>query len=287
MTKKIGKSIRTRLLNLSRNEHQEYMKVLVRFLHERLLYRISISQYKEQFLLKGSTLLFAYDMFKTRPTIDIDLLGDHIDRDTDNLKAVFTKICNIECEYDGVTFDAASLDLQPIAVEKKYPGTCVTVTAHLDTIVQPVSVDIGFGDVVTPYPLPLDYPLLLEELPAVELNAYSLETLIAEKFHTMVVRDESNSRMKDFFDVYYIFRNHQADKELLREAIINTFNNRETKYNPQVKLFSDDFANDGQRNQAWNAFLKRIKWKETIAFSDVMALIKLEFSEYWQDSFFA
>ena len=103
MTKNIGKSIRMRLLNLAKEEKQEYMKVLVRYLHERLLFRISSSPYKRHFLLKGSSLLFALDRFKARPTIDIDLLGERISNDKDNLKVVFEKICSIECEDDGVS----------------------------------------------------------------------------------------------------------------------------------------------------------------------------------------
>ena len=236
MTKNIGKSIRTRLLNLAKEEKQEYMKVLVRYLHERLLFRISASPYKSHFLLKGSSLLFALDGFKARPTIDIDLLGERISNDRDNLKEVFQKVCAIECEDDGVRFDATSLELEPIAVEKKYPGTCVKVVAHLDTIVQQVSVDIGFGDVVTAYPQSLDYPLLLPDVPAVELYAYSLETLIAEKFHAMVDRDENNSRMKDFFDVYQLFTNHEIESELLAEAIVSTFKNRNTPYRENLAL---------------------------------------------------
>ena len=123
MTKNIGKSIRTRLLNLAKEEKQEYMKVLVRYLHERLLFRISASPYKSHFLLKGSSLLFALDGFKTRPTIDIDLLGERINNDRDNLKEVFQKVCAIECEDDGVTFDATSLELEPIAVSTRQPTT--------------------------------------------------------------------------------------------------------------------------------------------------------------------
>lgn len=134
MTKNIGKSIRMRLLNLAKEEKQAYMKVLVRYLHERLLFRISSSPYKRHFLLKGSSLLFALDRFKARPTIDIDLLGERISNDKDNLKVVFEKICSIECEDDGVFFDASSLELEPIAIDKKYPGTCVKIEAHLDTI---------------------------------------------------------------------------------------------------------------------------------------------------------
>lgn len=153
--------------------------------------------------------------------------------------------------------------------------------AHLDTIVQQVSVDIGFGDVVTAYPLSLDYPLLLPDVPAVELYAYSLETLIAEKFHAVVDRDESNSRMKDFFDVYQLFTNHEIDKELLAEAIVGTFKNRNTPYRENLALFTDKFATDATRNIWWKAFLKKIRWKEQIDFSVVMKCIKENLQAYW------
>ena len=155
--------------------------------------------------------------------------------------------------------------------------------AHLDTIVQQVSIDIGFGDVVTPYPLPLDYPLLLSDVPAVELYAYSLETLIAEKFHAMVDRDESNSRMKDFFDVYQLFTNHEIDRTLLAEAIVCTFKNRNTPYREHLALFSDAFATDKIRNTWWSAFLKKIRWKEQVDFSAVMKCIKENLQEYWNE----
>lgn len=283
MIKNTGQSIRTRLLNLTRKEGLEFMKVLVRYLHERLLFRISVSPYKRQFLLKGSSLLYALDGFKTRPTIDIDLLGEQISNDRNNLRNVFQQICSIKCADDGVTFEASSLELEPIAIEKKYPGTCVKVVAHLDTIKQQISVDIGFGDVVTPYPLSLDYPLLLPDMPFVELYAYSLETLIAEKFHTMVDRDESNSRMKDFFDVYQLFTNHEIDKDTLSEAIVSTFRNRNTTYRESLTLFTDAFSTDRTRNILWTSFLKKIRWKEAIPFPLVMECIKNHLQEYWNE----
>ena len=281
MTRDRGKSIRERLLNIAKEEGQEYMKVLVRYLHERLMYRISVSPYKSHFLLKGSSLLYAYDGFKARPTIDIDLLGERISNDRERLKGVFGRICHIECKDDGVTFDADTLTLEPIAVEKKYPGSCVRVLAHLDTIVQQVSIDIGFGDVVTPCPLLLDYPLLLPDVPDVELYAYSLETLIAEKFHAMVDRDESNSRMKDFFDVYELLRNHEIDKELLKESVVSTFKNRGMRYREELALFTERFADDEKRNVMWRAFLRRIRWKEAIDFRVVMDCIKENLEVFW------
>ena len=178
-----GKSIRARLLNLSKKEKLDYMKVLVRYIHERLLYRISTSKYQKNFLLKGSSLIFAYDMFKSRPTIDVDLLGANISNEKDNIKSIFEEICKIDCKEDSVRFLPETIKITPIALEKKYPGNCVKITAKIDTIIQNISIDIGYGDVVTPHPLPLEYPTLLNDIPQVELYAYSLETLIAEKFH--------------------------------------------------------------------------------------------------------
>ena len=281
MISNYGKSVRARLLNLAKKEHMEFMKVLVRYLHERLLYRVSTSKYNSQFLLKGSSLLYAYDQFKARPTIDIDLLGNKISGNQDDLKNVFAEICSIACEEDGVSFDVSTMQLAPIAVEKKYPGTCITITVYLDTIVQPISIDIGFGDVVTPAPLLLDYPLLLPDVPPVELYAYSLESLIAEKFHAMVDRDGGNSRMKDYFDVYYLFKNHKIDSESLQEAIADTFRNRGMKYHEHLQLFTDEFAADSTRIKRWNAFLEKIGIKEQLPFSEVMNTLRDNLMPYW------
>lgn len=196
-------------------------------------------------------------------------------------KSIRTRLLNLSREERVVSFDPSSLDLESIATDKKYPGTCVKVIAHLDTIVQQISIDIGFGDVVTPYPLSLDYPLLLSDVPSVELYAYSLETLIAEKFHTMVDRDESNSRMKDFFDVYQLFTNHEIDRQLLAEAIASTFRNRNTIYKESLMLFTDTFSSDPIRNNLWKSFLKKIRWKEPIPFPVVMQCIKENLQEFW------
>lgn len=281
--KNYGYSVKERLLNLMKESGYPYMYLLARYFNERMLYRVSISSYREHFLLKGGSLLYAIDGLETRPTIDVDFMADRLDRDREHLKGIFADILSIPCVEDGVIFDIETLDIEPIAVDKKYPGTRLLFTAHMDSIVHPMSIDIGFGDVVTPYPLPLDYPILLPELPQINLYAYSLETVIAEKFHTMVDRDESNSRMKDFFDVYQLLQNHEIDQELLQEAIKSTFENRGTHYRQDLKLFSLEFASDRLRNQMWQNFLKKIHWKRTIDFSDVMNIIRLSLQKYWNE----
>jgi hypothetical protein len=272
--KNYGKSVRTRLVNLMNETGYKYMYLLARYFNERLLYRVSVSQYKDNFLLKGGSLLYALDGLEARPTVDIDFMADRISRDRDNMTEIFRKIVAIGCDEDGVYFDTESIKPEPITVDKKYPGLRFYVTAHMDTIVHNMSVDIGFGDVVSPCPMTIDFPLLLPNIPSVNLQAYSLETVVAEKFHAMIDRDETNSRMKDFFDCYMLFTQRNISDETLFEAIKATFDNRALAYKPNLKLFSDGFATDKERIIRWKAFLKKIKWKEEIPFPVVMQMIK-------------
>lgn len=272
--KNFGKSVRTRLVNLMNETGYKYMYLLARYFNERLLYRVSVSQYKDNFLLKGGSLLYALDGLEARPTVDVDFMADKISRDRETLTKIFKKIVAIDCDEDGVYFDTESINTEPITVDKKYPGSRFYVTAHMDTIVHNMTVDIGFGDVVSPCPMAIDFPLLLPNIPSVNLQAYSLETVVAEKFHTMIDRDETNSRMKDFFDCYQLLTQRNLSYETLFEAIKATFDNRTLTYNPNLKLFSDEFVTNKERIMRWKAFLKKIKWKEDIPFSSVMQIIK-------------
>ena len=284
--KNYGKSVKTRLLNLMNETGYKYMYLLARYFNERLLYRVSVSQYKDNFLLKGGSLLYAMNGLEARPTVDVDFMADRISRDRDFLAHVFQEILGIVCNEDGVSFDIDSIRLEPITVEKKYPGTRFYFTAHMDTISYNMSVDIGFGDVVTPYPTTIDFPLLLPDIPSVNIQAYSLETVVAEKFHTMIDRDVLNSRMKDFFDCYQLLTKRDLDNETLYDAIKATFDNRGLTYNSELQLFTKDFSTDAARITRWKAFLKKIQWKETLDFETVMEVIRERLQpmaeKYWK-----
>ena len=274
--KNYGKSNRTKLLNLSKQtKGADYNLILLRFVQERFLYRLSLSAYRENFFLKGGALLFAHERFAARPTRGMDFLGDRISRDKENIKSIMLEICNIACEEDGVTFECGEdkIWLEDITVEKEYNGTRVHMTAHMDTIVQLFSIDVGFGDVIVPHPSHLDYPLLIEGLPAVNVEAYSLETVVAEKFQTMIDRGTINSRMKDFFDVYTILKEDKVDVKLLKEAIVGVFANRRTALDADSVVFSDGFAQDPMRQTMWKSYLKKIKFKGELPFSEVMGVI--------------
>lgn len=272
--KNYGKSVRARLLNLMNETGYKYMYLLARYFNERLLYRVSVSQYRDNFLLKGGSLLYAMNGLEARPTVDIDFMASRISRNRESLTRVFREILSVECDEDGVTFDVDNVKVEPITVEKEYPGTRFYFTAHMDTIAYNMSVDIGFGDVVTPRPEAVDFPLLLSGIPAVTIQEYSLETVIAEKFHTMIERDVFNSRMKDFFDCYQLLTNKNLNDAVLYEAIQATFDNRGLAYNPGLQLFTVNFATDTERINRWKVFLKKIHWDAHLEFADVMKTIK-------------
>lgn len=285
--KNYGKSVKTRLLNLMKQTGYPYMYLLARYFNERLLYRVSVSPYRDNFLLKGGSLLYAINGLETRPTIDVDFMAQRISRDRTHLEQVFHEILSIPCLEDGVTFDVANMRTEPITIDKQYPGTRFFVTATMDTIVYSLNMDIGFGDVVTPAAVAVDFPILLKDVPPITIQAYSLETVVAEKFHAMVVRDVNNSRMKDFFDCYQILMTRQLDSDSLYDAIKATFNNRGLEYNPDLKLFTDEFASDPSRVQRWKAFMKKIQWKEQLDFATVMGMLREHLQphldRYWQE----
>ena len=179
--KEVAKSIRQRLLNLAKIKRVDYNMLLIRYFQERFLYRLSVSSYRNNFYLKGGTLLYVYETKFPRPTIDIDLVGIKIKNNRENLSSIFTEICRIEFPEDGVVFDLHSIKTAEITVSKKYHGIRISLVACLDTIRQKMQIDIGFGDKAVMQTI--SYPNLIDTLPSADICAYSVEYVVAEKFH--------------------------------------------------------------------------------------------------------
>ena len=264
-------SIKTRLKNISNFENVSYQYIIIRYFHERLLYRIVNSAYANHFFLKGGALLYAIEGLHIRPTVDIDMLAKHISADKEQIKQVFQEICSIEYGDDCVFFDIDSIETSEISEDTKYGGVRVLVVAGLDTIRQRLQIDIGFGDVITPAPAQVTYPVLLDELAKPEIKAYPIETVVAEKFQAMIAFGTFNSRMKDFFDVYILLNNRNIDEDNLREAILQTFKNRNTDFVKEHELFSKNFCNP--RQVMWNAFLRKMKISCEMDFETVLKTI--------------
>lgn len=271
-------SVRNRLTALGLREKIWFNYLIVRFLHERLLYRLSISQYADKFCLKGGALLYALEGISARQTRDLDLLGRHLSNAPTYLKQCFIEILSIDYEQDGVVFDVTTIVASEIVKEGNYKGTRLEFIAKLGQIREKMQVDIGFGDTVIPAPIQMQFPVLLD-FPSPEILAYSVETVIAEKFHAMISLGELNSRMKDFYDLYHLLRPGKFDSTVLFQAIEETFENRGTVLPQNTILFSTDFAINEDRLKLWMAFLKKSKL-ESLDFEVVVQHIEQEIKKH-------
>jgi len=278
-----GRSVRARLLNVSKQEGERFQQVVTRYLQERLLYRLSMSRYQCNFVLKGGVLLYAYQGMAARPTLDIDFMGDRIDNAQEHIVKVFREILSIDSPTDGVCFLTDTLQASDIAIEREYPGIRISVEVTLDTIRQALSSDIGFGDVIVPHPVVLDYPVQLKDMEEPRILAYSQETVVAEKFQTVIARSVYNSRMKDFFDLYRFAVSHEGlDEEVLREAVIATFRNRRTSYTENHVFFSEAFGHNQDLNTRWNSYLRKLRYPEQLPFNEVATVIATWLKPYWE-----
>lgn len=276
----IAVSIRARLLNLAKNEGIDFQLIIIRYLHERLLYRLSVSDYSQQLILKGGAFIYAMQGLKSRPTIDIDLLGTRISSNIEALCEVFRQICTIESE-DEVTFNPESVVGELISLQDKYNGVRLYIDTTFHTVRQRIQIDVGFGDIVIPVVQELEYPILLDEMQVPVIQAYSKETIIAEKFQAMIELSVANSRMKDFYDVYKLLIDSEFDNDTLEEAIKATFANRQTSYTENHALFSTDFATNTFRKRSWTAFLNKINRDKELKFEVVMLLISKKLMPFW------
>lgn len=280
--KNYGKSIRARLLNVAKQEEVFYQTILTRYFQERLLYRISQTHYRENFYLKGGALMYAYERFAARPTLDIDFLGTHISNDGECIAEAFGEICAVECEEDGVRFASDRITSKNITEFKDYHGIRLSIPVIMDTIAQEMTMDIGFGDVVTPHPVLLDYPLLLDDLPEASILAYSTETVIAEKMHAIIDLADQSSRMKDYYDIFHLLSSFKYDNTILQDAINRTFENRRTSYNADTMFFREDFPDHPQMQLRWAAFLRKATIKSDISFSEVAHFLQEALRPYWE-----
>ena len=252
----IGASVRQRLLNLAHVRGQPMELMLTRYALERLLHRLSLSPHRDRFVLKGAMLLATWFDEPHRATRDVDLLGFG-DAAEDALLGTFREIMAVEVD-DGVSFDLKALRIEAIREEVEYGGSRLRTTAALAGARIPITVDIGFGDSVEPGVEDIDLPVLLD-MPSPHLRAYPPETVIAEKFHAMVVLGRANSRMKDYYDVWMLMSAFELEPERLRRAMVATFARRNTEIPASVPDgLSDMFSADAGKQRQWNAFARTL-----------------------------
>lgn len=243
MSKNLPASIRQKLLNHAKQQGREFDEVLKHYGIERVLYRLSISEYAGLFVLKGAQLLRAWNSTAFRPTRDLDLLG----RTPNSLESLI-KVVNslfLETVEDGLKFDPATVQAERIKEDADYQGVRVTFYVYLDRARIPIQIDIGFDDIVTPGPEEITFPSM-RGFPEAHMGGYTPQTVIAEKLEAMFLLGERNSRMKDFFDILLLSRTKRFSFHMLREAVRETFHHRNQPYPVEMPILIRE-----EKNGAW------------------------------------
>jgi hypothetical protein len=261
MTAKVLKnpaaSVRAKLLAHAKKHGVEYQRILTRYAIERLLFRLSQTEAVERYMLKGAMLFVTWPEHVFRPTGDLDLLGQG-DPDPTAIADLFARICQVEVPDDGIIFDPDTLKVEAVREADKYQGDRLSLKGDLAGAVIHVQVDIGFGDHVYPPPTRQTFPSLLPELPAATILMYPPETVVAEKFETIVRFGQANGRIKDFHDIWVTIRTFPFDLPTLVEAVGGTLRRRETALPTEMPVgLTAAFAVIAEERGLWTGFLRR------------------------------
>lgn len=230
-------------------------------------------EYQNQFTvqissLKGGLLFYGTYLEKARPTKDIDFLGLDLNNRVSDFHQVLTVILSIK-EDDGLIFDIPSLNISEITEAADYHGLRARCFVYLENARLSIQLDIGFGDKVFPEPVILYYPTFINSA-SIQIRAYSWETVIAEKFESIVKFGQLSSRMKDYYDIWFIAENYKFDGKTLAESVSATFNHRKTSIEDSAIIFSNEFYNLKDKINQWNAFLKKSDISLKISFEDLI-----------------
>ncbi len=257
----VAASVRARLLNRARAEGRSLQELLEYFAMERFLYRLSRSPHAERFVLKGALMLQLWCSERARATRDIDLLG-FVPPGVDDVAAMIRDVLEEEVEDDGVLFQPESLSADEIRARARYRGVRARFVARVGAARIPMQIDVGFGDVVTPGPVRIEYPGLLSFDPP-KLRGYTPETTIAEKLEAIVILGLTNTRMKDYYDLWHLARTHALDADVMGRAVRATFERRETPLPSTlpVGLQAEFFDRDDKQRQR-SAWLRRLRLHE-------------------------
>ena len=243
------------------------------FYFERILERISISNYRGQIILKGGLLLTSIIGNDERTTKDMDATLKGIPLTKNDVEKVFNEILHIDID-DGVSFQIISI--KDIRLEDEYGGFRLNILSKLDNNKTYITVELTTGDVITPREMKYNYNSIFEDK-KIPIMSYPLETVLAEKFQTIVTRGLFNTRLKDFYDVYILINTKIDDlnRSNLIKAIKNTFKRRETNFDlEQFNEVINDLSNDNNMNNLWNEYISKNSYAKNVKFEDTINSLK-------------
>lgn len=245
------------LLTLSRKQKRPFQELLQYYAMERFLFRLSESTYKDYFILKGALLFKVWNIADSRATLDIDASAK-TSNSLENLLLIVDKLCNHKPSVDdGMLFLVSTIKGEVMQIQREYTGVRIRFEARMGTARIPMQIDVGFGDIITPGPNDIHYPGLLD-LPSPKLKAYPPETVIAEKIQTMVEKGKSNTRIKDFYDVWLLLRSPLFHFQDLNLALLRTFETRGMQFDlKKVCNIIKNYATLSQTQEMWERFKRK------------------------------
>ena len=272
----IGASVLARLKNKAAESGRSYQLCMQLFCQEEFLRRVEKSRYADNLVLKGGLFLYTLTNFDSRVTVDVDFLLRQMPNTPEQLQAVLEEIIATDTGNDFITFEIKSVE--PIAIAKKYAGIGASMVARIKNTRTPFSIDFGVGDVIVPQQEKRTIPTQLPDFEAPTVNTYSLETTVAEKLDAILSLMDFSSRMKDYYDLYYLANHFEFDNAVLAEAMRKTFANRGHHFTVEQFEQVIGFDSDEAMQKKWKAFIRKID-TETDDFSTVLKTIKAFLTE--------
>lgn len=274
LPKNLPASVKARLLNLAQSRNETFNDLVVRYCIERLLYRLGQSKHADRFLLKGAMLFVLWDGRVPRPTKDVDFLGFGR-MEVEAVAGAIREIVASPVTPDGLEFDAETVIAEEIREGQAYGGIRAHLVAYLGKARIPLQIDVGSGDAVTPGPEEADFPTLLD-FPAPRVLAYPVYTVVAEKFEAMVKLGITNTRMKDFYDLWFLSRRFPFEGATLQKAIHATLMRRQTVLSRGFPYpLTDAFARDEAKQIQWAGFLRRNGLAgSSLTFAEIVVLLR-------------
>lgn len=274
----MGASTIAKLKNKSRETGKPFQLHLQLFCQEELLRKVALSKYADNLVLKGGLFIYTLSHYDSRATVDVDFLLRNIPNRIEDIRRMMEGLLLVDTGNDFITFSAR--DYVEISPQRKYAGVSVQLIGRIKNTRTPFNVDFGVGDVIIPRVEKRIIPTQLDTFTAPEVNTYSLESTVAEKFDAMLHRLELTSRMKDYYDIYYIANTFCFDGRKLQEAIIETLQNRGTNWHRNSFNELMSYSENEVMLLKWRQFIKRTKLPE-LPFTDVLAVMNKFLSNIW------
>lgn len=266
-------SLKAKVKNLALKNNIDSSYILQTFMFEALLKRIEKSNYKDNFIIKGGFLLSSLFGVDNRTTLDLDTTLKGISLTKENIEKIIDEIINIDVD-DNIEFSIFSI--KDIRLEEKYSGFCVHLNANFEGLKKHLLIDITTGDVITYREINFSYKTIFDD-EIINIMAYNIETIVAEKFEAILSKNIENTRMKDYYDLY-IFTSlkwDKIDKEILKKAILNTCNNRESnEYLNDSDYYIDMICKNEFIKKLWNDYKNKYSYAKNISFEDTIKAIE-------------